>query len=110
MSKISSREKAPVDIIRAETERGVSFIRHYNDIIFGDGQPEISFSICYQKTAEYGTVSCPISIDASQLTPDQRDNLRILLEVPRSRIPRSTSDYLYARYNIAPEEILAVYP
>ncbi|KAL2812132.1 hypothetical protein BDW59DRAFT_155359 [Aspergillus cavernicola] len=97
-----------IDIVKAETKYGISFLQRYRGIFYNNGQPDLLYSTYYQTNKE-GIISCPVHIDASQLTSDQRGRLRFLLNIARNMIPEHDLNILCAHYNITKDDVLVVY-
>lgn len=109
MTKAMSEQQPPVDVCDAEANFGISFFSEYIAISYSEQDyPIVHFKVLYQRPVEFGTVSCPIVIDASRFSEEKRAHLRNLLEFARSKIPKRVIDDLHMSRGV--EEILAVYP
>ena len=88
IEKYTTREEVgAIDIIEAEMKWGISAL-YYFGYEFKDGILRIMFSTRLRnRPKRLRVVSCPRLIDASRMTPNERDLLRIQLDAAWETIP-----------------------
>jgi hypothetical protein len=97
------------DVVKADMDFGISSIRDYCGIEIRGGGHRMVFTTRFRKAPdEIHLISCPQVIHTGNLTPVNRESLRILLEAVSDRIAKEEWDKLKSRYNIIKKEWLIV--
>jgi hypothetical protein len=97
------------DVVTAEMEFGISYFRDYFGIAIKGGQYHLVFTARFQRAPDkIHLISCPQLIRAPNLTPDDRELLRIKLDAVLDSIPKEEWDKLKSRYKIIRKEWLIV--
>lgn len=98
-----------LDVVTAKTKFGISFFGDYwGTLVVGD-QCYILFTARFQCLPQnIHLVSCQQLIHAPNLTPADRESLRIKLDALLGRIPRKEWDRLESHYNIIRKEEIII--
>jgi hypothetical protein len=96
---------APIDVVEAEKNFGISYFRDYRGIAIIGGQYHILFRARFQRLPDrLHLISCPRWIYAPDLTSDGRELLRIRLDAAADSIPKEEWDKLKSRFEIVKKE------
>ncbi|KAF4213742.1 hypothetical protein CNMCM5878_010113 [Aspergillus fumigatiaffinis] len=93
------------DVVAAEMNFRISYIRDYHGIEITEGQFCILFTARLQRLPDkLYLISCPQLIHAPDLTSDNRELLRVRLDAAADSIRKEEWDKLKSRYDIVKKE------
>lgn len=98
---------APIQVIDAEIQLGISSFRQYLGIlskVSGDDSRVAIFQVQYRKRGQIGVVYCPFRIKLPRnITSDQREWLKLLLDHARFLV-MVDNERLSTHYKIRPDD------
>ncbi|KAF4227807.1 hypothetical protein CNMCM8980_005988 [Aspergillus fumigatiaffinis] len=108
-SKRSLAGQPILDVVKAEMDFGISFFGDFCGVENRGGQYRMVFTARFQKAPDtLHLISCPKVIRAGDLSPAQRESLRINLEAVSDRMAKEEWDKLESRFEIVKRDWLIV--